>query len=298
MNVRVIVNPSSGRQIVQKQVANIIKRLVDDNTFKQVDVIRTTGKGDAYKAACDFQPWQVDLVMAVGGDGTVNEIVNGLIDGKHQTPLAILPAGTVNDFAYSMGIPRDTAKYCKMLREFKTVWADVGQAGSHYFLNVAAGGILTDVAYKTPSEAKTVLGQLAYVINGALDLPTQLLQTVPVRFKADDREIEDEIMLFIVSNTSSVGGFRNLATAASVSDGLLDVTIVHRMKWYDFLQLMVQLMNGEHHSHKGISYFQTRKLEITCLSSCNVPLDLDGEQGDTLPVTIRTIPGAIRLVIP
>lgn len=298
MNARVIINPSSGRQTVQKQTDAIIEKLVADHTLKQVEIIKTAGAGDAYKAARDFQPWQADLILVVGGDGTVNEVVNGLLDGNHQTPLAILPAGTVNDFAGSMNIPRDTAKYCAMLRQFKTMRVDVGQAGKQYFLNVAAGGVLTDVAYKTTSEAKTVLGQLAYVINGALDFPSALLQTVTARFEADDRVIEDEIMLFIISNTSSVGGFRNLAPSASVTDGLLDVLIVYKQNWLDFLQLMVMVVNGDHMNHKGVSYFQTRALNISCKSTCKVPLDLDGELGEQLPVRVRNIPSAIRLIVP
>lgn len=299
MKVRVIINPSSGRQTVQKQAKQIIDKLVQDKTFRQVDIIQTTGAGDAFEAARDFQPWQTDLVMAVGGDGTVNEVVNGLMAGRHlQTPLTILPAGTVNDFAYSMDIPRETDAYSAMLRSFKTRRVDVGQAGDKFFLNVAAGGVLTDVAYKTPSEAKTVLGQLAYLINGAIDLPGQLWQTISIDLISDQKRISEEVMLFIISNTKSVGGFRSLAPDAKVDDGLLDVLVVHKMNWYDFLPLMVKLMNGEHISHKGISYFQTDKLKIICKDACNVPLDLDGEEGGSLPVEISVKKQAIPLIIP
>lgn len=299
MKVRVIINPSSGRQTVQKQAKQIIDKLVQDKTFRQVDIIQTTGAGDAFEAARDFQPWQTDLVMAVGGDGTVNEVVNGLMAGRHlQTPLTILPAGTVNDFAYSMDIPRETDAYCAMLRSFKTRRVDVGRAGDKFFLNVAAGGVLTDVAYKTPSEAKTVLGQLAYLINGAIDLPGQLWQTISIDLISNQKSISEEVMLFIISNTKSVGGFRSLAPDAKVDDGLLDVLVVHKMNWYDFLPLMVKLMNGEHISHKGISYFQTDKLKIICKDACNVPLDLDGEEGGNLPVEISVKKQAIPLIIP
>lgn len=298
MKVRVIINPSSGRQTIQKQAYQIIDKLVADRTFTQVEIIQTSGAGDAMRAARDLKPWQTDLVMAVGGDGTVNEVVNGLMAGNHKTPLTILPAGTVNDFAYSMNIPKDTATYCDMLRKFKLREIDAGLAGDKYFLNVAAGGVLTDVAYKTPSDAKTVLGPLAYLINGAMDLPGQLWQTVPVRVESDQELIEDEIMLFIISNTRSVGGFRNLAPQASVDDGMLDVLIVRKMSWIDFLPLLFKLVNGEHISHKGIIYFQTEKLHISCGNSCSVPLDLDGEEGDHLPITISTVKGALRLVVP
>lgn len=299
MKVRIIINPSSGRQTIQKQARLIIDRLVQDKTFSQVDIVQTTGSGDAFAAARDLLPWQTDLVMAVGGDGTVNEVVNGLMTGRHlQTPLTILPAGTVNDFAFSMNIPKETDAYCNMLRKLNTKRVDVGKAGDKYFLNVAAGGVLTDVAYKTPSEAKTILGQLAYLINGAIDLPGQFFQTISIDLKSEQKCISEEIMLFIISNTRSVGGFRNIAPSASVDDGLLDVLVVHRMNWYDFLPLLVKIMNGEHTSHRGISYFQTDHLSILCKDTCNVPLDLDGEEGGSLPVEISIREKAISLVIP
>jgi len=166
MRARVIINPSSGRQTLQRKAERLTKTLLADGTFSDVDIIRTTGAQDAYIAARYYQDWQFDLILAVGGDGTVNEVVSGLLDGKHQTPLAILAAGTVNDFAYAMKLPRSDNAMAKMIRQGKTRLIDVGQANDRFFVNVAAGGLLTDVAYKVSSDAKTVLGTLAYFSRG------------------------------------------------------------------------------------------------------------------------------------
>ncbi len=298
MRVRVIINPSSGRQIFQKNAERIIEQLLADGTFAQIDVIKTTGAQDAYKAARFFRPWDYDLIFTVGGDGTVNEVVNGLMDGQHQTPLAILPAGTVNDFAYAMHLPREVSEVCQMLRQRRTIKVDVGQAGRQYFLNVAAGGMLTDVAYKVPSEAKTVLGQLAYVLEGARDLPGQFYRSVTLSLHAPGYVVEDDILLFIVSNTSSVGGFRSLAPEASASDGLLDVVIIHKANFLELLPLMVQMANGVHVNNPLITYFQTPELTIDCLDSCAMPLDVDGERGGELPIKISVLPKALTLVVP
>jgi diacylglycerol kinase (ATP) len=130
-------------------------------------------------------------------------VFSGLLDGKHQTPLAILAAGTVNDFAYAMQLPRSDSAVAKMIRQGKTRLIDVGQANDRYFVNVAAGGLLTDVAYKVPTDAKTVLGTLAYVIEAqGIFPPRHCARSGPYR---DTRPIiDEEILLFIVSNTSSV----------------------------------------------------------------------------------------------
>lgn len=298
MKARIIINPSAGRQLLQRQVDRIISRLIDDQTIRNADVIRTQGAGDAYQAARYLKSWEADFVMAVGGDGTVNEVVNGLMDGHHQTPLAIFPAGTVNDFAHALRLPRDTQGFCSMIQRFQTIPVDVGQAGGRFFLNVAAGGMLTDVAYKVPSEAKTVLGKMAYLISGAMDLQVQKFKPIRLRLESDEKTLEEDVLLFIISNSSSVGGFRALAPQASVSDGRLDVLVIHKQNIFELVPVLLQMVNGDHISNSRISYFQTRQLTISCLDQCPVPLDLDGEQGPNLPVAVEIRPSALRLIVP
>ncbi|MBP1757606.1 MAG: YegS/Rv2252/BmrU family lipid kinase [Firmicutes bacterium] len=297
MRARVIINPSSGRQTVQRQADRLIEVLLADGTLTHVDTIRTLGAGDAYRAARYYQDWQFDLILAVGGDGTVNEVISGLLDGKHNTPLAIMPAGTVNDFAYAMGLPRAESKFRKMIRDGKNKLVDVGRVNNHYFLNVAAAGLLTDVAYKVPSDVKTVLGNLAYVIEGARDL-SQTMEPIRIRLETPDRIVEEDVLLFIVANTTSVGGFRNFAPSASVTDGLLDVVIVHRQNFLELLPLLVQMANGVHVNHPKITYFQASSIKVECLDRAEVSLDIDGERGDNLPVEISILPKALRLIVP
>ena len=298
MRARVIINPTSGRQTLQKKAERLTEHLLADGTFSDVDVVRTIGPRDAYYAARFYQDWQFDLILAVGGDGTVNEVVSGLIDGKHQTPLAILAAGTVNDFAYAMKLPRADSAVSKMIRQGKTRLIDVGRANERYFVNVAAGGLLTDVAYKVPTDTKTVLGKLAYVIEGAKDLSSQALHPIAVHIETPDRVIDEEILLFIVSNTSSVGGFRNLAPQASVTDGLLDVVLVKPQNVLELFPLLVQMVNGVHVNHPKIDYFQTASLKISTSKKESISIDLDGEWGGELPVELSVKHQAIRLIVP
>lgn len=298
MRVRVIINPTAGRQLVQKNADRVIRALLQDGTIRQAELIETQGAGDAYRAARYFSPFQVDLILAVGGDGTVHEVVNGLIDGNHQTPLAIFPAGTVNDFATALKIPRDPDEYIQMIRRFSTRLVDVGRAGDRYFFNVLAGGMLTDVAYRTTTDAKTVLGQMAYIINGALDLPAKLFRSIPITIESAECRIEDDILLFIVSNTTCVGGFRCLAPEASFEDGLLDVLVVHKQGLFELLPMVMQIANGDHVNNERISYFQTKSVTISSRDATTVALDLDGEQHGQLPVTVTAVQAAIRLVVP
>ena len=298
MRARMVINPSSGRMTSQKVAERVIESLMADGTLTHVDTIQTQKVRDAYQAARVFHDWQYDLFIAVGGDGTINEVVSGLLDGHHQTPLAIIPAGTMNDFAVARNLPRTESKICDMIRGRNMEIVDIGRANSQYFVNVAAAGLLTDVAYKVPVESKTVLGQLAYVLEGARDLSTQMIRPLHMHFETDDRQFDEDILLFLVTNTSSVGGFRNLAPEALVDDGLLDVMIVHRQNVLELLPLLVQLVNGDHVNNPKITYFQTSRLKVTCAEPCDVPLDLDGEFGGNLPVDIKVLPKALRLLVP
>lgn len=298
MNAKIIINPSAGRQFFQRNVARIIEKLSRERVLREVSTVYTHGAGDAFEAASRLRPGEVDFVLAVGGDGTVNEVINGLIRSGSQIPLSILPAGTVNDFAYAMRLPRDVTPFCAMIKEFRVVPIDVGKAGDQYFLNVAAGGMLTDVAYKVPSESKTVLGRMAYYIEGAVNLPSQIYRSIPFHVKAEGVDVCRDSLLFTVSNTTSVGGFRKLAPKASTGDGLLDVMVVHKPAFGDFMPLVVQLMLGEHDRNPIVTYFQTTRVEIQADIEDPVQLDLDGERGGALPVTIECVPSAIKLIVP
>jgi diacylglycerol kinase (ATP) len=298
VNAKIIINPSAGRQFFQRNVARIIEKLSREKVLREVSTVYTHGAGDAFEAASRLRPGEVDFVLAVGGDGTVNEVINGLIRSGSQIPLSILPAGTVNDFAYAMRLPRDVTPFCAMIKEFRVVPIDVGKAGDQYFLNVAAGGMLTDVAYKVPSESKTVLGRMAYYIEGAVNLPSQIYRSIPFHVKAEGVDVCRDSLLFTVSNTTSVGGFRKLAPKASTGDGLLDVMVVHKPAFGDFMPLVVQLMLGEHDRNPIVTYFQTTRVEIQADIEDPVQLDLDGERGGALPVTIECVPSAIKLIVP
>jgi diacylglycerol kinase (ATP) len=298
LRILTIINPSSGRQYFQYNARQIIKQLLADGIASHAEIIDTKRKGDAYLAARDFAPGSVDLVFAAGGDGTVNEVINGLIDGKHDVPLAIMAAGTANDFAFSMKLPKGVKAYCSMIRRFKTRRVDIGRIGGTCFLNVAAAGILTDISFKVTSEAKTVFGMFAYLLSGAIDLSTQIDRFLPITIRTEQKTIEDDILLFIITNTSSVGGFRNVAPHADPGDGLLDLIVVHRQSFRDVVPLFVQMASGEHLNSSKVSYFQTSHLEISCRDDHPVQLDLDGEPGPSLPVTIEVIPSAICILVP
>ena len=296
--IRVIMNPSSGRQVMRQTVDDIIGYLVEEKFISRADFCYTASKDDATRYAEQMKPGEYDLVLAVGGDGTLNEVVNGLIAGGSGTTLAILPAGTVNDFATFLDIPADSYSYARMIMDNHTRKVDVGKAGDRYFLNVAAAGHLTDIAYKVPSETKTSLGRMAYWLEGAKDIPANIFNGFRLKAESAEEHFDQDALLILVANTTSVGGMKKLVPYARIDDGLLDVLIVSRLEFGGFLPLVAKLLIGDHLSNENITYFQTDRLTLQTECCDDVRLDLDGEEGGLLPIEITCIPGAINLLVP
>ncbi len=297
MKAKIITNPSSGRQTAQRLAEGIIKYLGQHQVLQDADFFWTKKAGDAEAAAAGLVPGQYDFVMAVGGDGTANEVVNGLLRAKSGLPLAVVAAGTMNDFAQSCGLPKTAAAYAKMIMKEKPTLIDVGQCNGRYFLNVAAVGVLADVAYKAPSDAKTAMGKLAYVLEAVKAAP-QLLKTMPLVFETPQGKLELETLLFFASNSASVGGFRKIAPKASIIDGKLDICVFEKMPWNDLPIVLGQALIGEHVRHPNVHYFQASEMKVRSLTGADIPLDFDGEKWGFLPAEIRIVPQALPMFLP
>lgn len=296
-----IINPSSGKQIVQKNAHEAISIMLTKGIAEEIHIFYTRKKDDGKNRASIIKENEYDFVMAVGGDGTVNEVVNGLILSGTKTPLVIVGAGTTNDYATAMTIPKKPIHICEMVRNMNTVLSDVGKINDNYFLNVAAGGILSEVAHNVSSDLKTSFGKMAYYVAGLKDLTSLKLDTTPLKFTLDnDETITEDVFCFVIANTSSVGGFSKIAPKAKINDGKLDICIIKKVEPLDILPLMLKLQTGNHIDSPLISYYQSSKVEVTLADGVNkdYSIDFDGENGGILPITIETHKQAINLVVP
>jgi len=295
----VIVNPSSGKQQYQKVALMAAHRLLSTKICTDIHLNYTRKKGDAYDFAYAPNENEYDFIIAVGGDGTINEVINGILDKKSNIPLAIIPAGTSNDFATIIGLPKDEKKICKMIEQMNVEIVDVGKFNDTYFLNVVAGGILPEIAHKVSIEAKTYFGKFAYYLEGVKDISNLRLDTVPLLFEYDGKSVIEDVFLFIISNSTSAGGFQNIAPKAKLNDGLFDVFVLKKVEPYNILSTFMQIATGQFEGNNKISYFQTSKITISgAYGDVKFPLDYDGENGDNVPITIEVIPSAIKLVVP
>nr|WP_239617909.1 diacylglycerol kinase [Cohnella mopanensis] len=293
IRARLIYNPTSGREEVKRKLAAILQRL--ERGGIETSCHATESKGDAIKAASNAVERGFDMIISAGGDGTLNEVVNGISNYEKRPALGILPLGTTNDFARAHGIPRKWENACDLLTRRYTTPVDVGQANGRYFINIAGGGSLTELTYEVPSKLKTMVGQLAYYMKG-LEKITRLNPTL-MRIEAEGiGEFHEEFMLFLIANSNSVGGFDRLAPDASTNDGVFDVLALRKCNLAEFLRIATLVMRGEpvlNDSH--FIHFRTNKIIVE--SDQRVQLNVDGEFGGTLPCTFNLLPAHLNVVV-
>lgn len=290
-----IINPSSGRETSLKDLDNILLYLSQTGNLTRSDICYTSGKNDAMNFARKTVASKYDAIVALGGDGTVNEVVTGMMRGGIDLPLAVYTSGTVNDFATINNLPQAPSDFARMLAKPSYINVDCGKANDDYFLNVVAGGLMTDVAYTTKSDIKTAIGPAAYWLSALKDLP-DLSRSIPVKITANGVTYEEDIIMFMISNTRSVGGFRKIMTKADLTDGVLDMLVVKKMDPLDVVPLLGSLVIGDHINNDNVIYIQSDDISI---ESCEpLVLDIDGEKGSTLPARISCIRNAIKLIVP
>lgn len=259
----------------------------------RINVRVTREKGDARRFAAEAG--EADLLIAAGGDGTLNEVVHGLMDlSKAARPvLGVVPLGTANDFAVGCGIPPDPEKALALCLKGQVLPIDIGKANEHWFLNVASVGFGAEVTATTPPELKRLLGPAAYTVMGAI--LAMNVHHYHGRLTLSGREIIGSGPIAIVGNGRQTGGGLQVAPRARIDDGLLDVLVVRQIPAMALLTAARELQelspDGEY-----ISYWQTPWAELYPEES--IPVNLDGEPVRFSSVRYEAVPRAIRLIVP
>lgn len=274
---RLIYNPTSGREAIKKSLPAVLAKL--EAAGYETSAHATTGAGDATNAAKIAIERGYDIVIAAGGDGTIYEVVNGLADAEKRPKLGIIPTGTTNDFARALHLPKSIEGAADIIASGHTMPIDIGKMNEKYFINIAGGGRLTELTYDVPIKLKTMLGQLAYYIKGIEMLPS--IKPTEVSIEYDGKLFEGEIMLFLVANTNSVGGFEKLAPDASLNDGMFTLLILKKANLADIVRIVTLAMRGEHIHDKNVIYVKANRIKITAKKE--MMLNLDGEFGGMAP---------------
>lgn len=230
-----ILNPHSGKGLIKNHLLEIVDILVKDEY--EVTVYPTQGRKDANRAMRERKK-SYELVVCSGGDGTLDEIVTGMIQSGFKTKIGYIPAGSTNDFANSLKIPSTMKKAAELLVNGTVFSCDVGRFNDDVFVYIAAFGLFTEVSYGTPQEMKNVLGHMAYILEGVKHLQnikSYHLKVTSVSESGEETVIEDEFIYGMVTNSYSVGGFKSIAGNVfkgriALDDGLFEVTLIKMPK--------------------------------------------------------------------
>lgn len=263
----------------------------------EVHPIRSRGPGD-FKAAFHRKNIEdYEAIFIAGGDGTVNMAINEMLSLGIDIPVGIIPAGTVNDISYNLGIPQDILNAIKSILYLKEERFDVGVVNGQYFMNSCGSGLFVDVAHTTDRDMKNMLGRVAYYLKGISDMPNfQGMETI---IETPEKTYEENLFLYLVINGRSVGGFRNLALDASMQDGHLDFIGVRECAMSELSLIFAQILLGNYKNNKNILSFKSDRIKIECAGNfCHNITDVDGEKGPTMPLDISMVKSGVRLLVP
>ena len=238
---------------------------------------------------------EFDLIVCSGGDGTLDEAVSGMMLSGKKVPLGYIPAGSTNDFANSLKIPKDMVKAAEIAISGKTFACDVGMFNEKPFVYVAAFGMFTAVSYKTRQEWKNILGHAAYLLEGVKSLTE--IASYRLCVECEGKVIEDEFIYGMITNSNSVGGFKNM-TGKNVllDDGKFEVTLIRMPKNIVELHTILGSLTKRIDNTDLIYSFKSDC--ITFLSEEKVSWTLDGEYGGSLhEVTVRNLRQALEIMV-
>ena len=289
---RIIYNPTSGREAFKKELPTVLEKL--EIAGYETSAHATTGEGDAEEAAMKAVEREFDLVVAAGGDGTINEVIHGLAEKDYRPKLGIIPTGTTNDFARALRIPRDISKATDIITQENGMLLDIGKVNEHYFINIAGGGKLTELTYDVPIKLKTMIGQLAYYVKGIEMLPS--LKPARVKIEYDGNVLDEDIMIFLVSNSNSVGGFEKLAPDAKLNDGYFDLLILRKVNLAEFIRIVTLALRGSHLDDSHVKYVRAKRIKVT--PQDKMQLNIDGEYGGLLPGEFINLKQHIEFMVP
>lgn len=285
----VIINPTSGKEQGMNYKQQLEQQLCDTYT---VTIMETQQQGDATRFARQACDEQYELIVFAGGDGTVHEGIEGIAEQPYRPIVGVIPLGTVNDFARALQISLKPELAIQQLGG-ATKDVDLGKVNNHYFTNIIAIGALPQAVGEVSIEQKTTFGSLAYFFEGAKAAVAN--DTFTITLSYHQQTIECEAMLFLVALTNSVAGFRNVATDASVDDGLLHCYVLKAGSLFDTTRLFTALVAGDFSDDASVEQFNTTEVFVDANTALN--LNIDGDLFGTLPAKIEVLPRHVTVFV-
>lgn len=291
-----LYNPCSGHKEVLLNLDYITSRI--QGMGYNLKIYRSRFSGSIEKYIIEkVDDVNTDMIIISGGDGTINECVNGMMKKKLNIPLGILPLGTSNDFAHTLGIPSKLPLALDLINDNHLSYIDVGKANEKFFINVFSMGVFSAVSQNININVKNKFGRLAYYAKGFDAI--QNYEAMHLEVISAEASFSDKFFLILVFNGKGAGGFMKLASGADISDGLFDVICFKDVYFYDIPPLFLQVLQGDHLDNPHVIYFKANQLIIkNGISDKAYCTDVDGEKGPNLPLDICVLPNVLKVYVP
>ena len=292
-NILLIVNPVSGRGTLRPKLWQILNIFSEAGVAPTVMFTQKQGDAKEFAKTC---PKTFDTVVCAGGDGTLNEVISGLMENPHRHILGYIPVGTTNDLAKSLGLAKSPIQAAKDIINGVPKSIDIGLFNGRYFNYIASFGAFTEASYNAPQEAKNLLGHFAYILEGIMSVAN--IRPYRVKFTFNGNEVEDDFIFAAVSNTTSVGGVLKLKdTLVALNDGEFELLLVKHPK--DLVQLNKILGEVVSQKFEGDLVSLYHASEITVESNDDIDWTLDGEcEHAGKKAHIKNVKSAIDLIVP
>lgn len=290
----IITNPRSGKGKIKNDLLKIVQ-IFSDADF-DVTVYPTKKQGDATLKAQSLNNGDYDRIVVCGGDGTLNEVITGIMNKNLDCTLGYIPYGTLNEWSSGLKISRNPVIAAQDIITGIETKLDIGKFGDKYFSYTASFGAFTEASYSAPQEIKNVLGQAAYFFEGIKSLSN--IKPLHLKFTCADKEIEDDFLFGAVSNSMSVGGIVKFNdSVVKLNDGKFEVLLIKNPTTILQFQSIVDGILRRDLTRDGIEFFHTN--EITVTGGADMPWTLDGEfAAGQESVTLTNIPSSLKLIVP
>ena len=289
-----IVNPRSGRAKMRGELLRVTE--IFSAADYEVTVYPTKSQGDATRKTTTLKDNDYDLIVVCGGDGTLNEVITGVMKSGIKTSLGYIPSGTLNEWSSGLGISRNIAAAARDIVDGTAVTLDVGKFGDRYFSYTASFGAFTSASYSAPQDVKNVLGQAAYFFEGIKSLAN--IKPIHLKLKSEEREIEGDYLFGAISNSMSVGGIVKFDdTVVRLNDGYFEVLLIKNPDNILKLQPLIDGILRQELDREGMEFFHTRSITVTGGDGLAWTLDGEYAKGEE-QIKINNINHAITMVVP
>ena len=289
-----IINPTAGRERAKYHKENLRRQL--ENMFDDVELRETEKAGDANLWAKEAALIGFDAVFSMGGDGTLNETINGLAQANKPIDFGFIPLGTINDLARALNIPLHPEVAIDMLPRCKTVKVDIAKANDRYFINTIATGIMPEAVGHVSIEQKTRLGPLAYFLTGIKAM--QAHETSLFKITTPEGSSIYRSPLIVAMLTNSVGSFRNLAPQARVDDGKIWLGIFKDFNYLDLLKVIPEFLSGQPLTSELMTLKALEEVRIELVGDHPLSTNMDGDSGPAFPLDIKVLPSFLSVYVP